>query len=116
MLKLFLDEDVPEAIATALKLRGYDVTTVTEVGRKGITDIDQLKYASSEKRVLFSFNIADFYKIHSDFLKNGLNHSGIILSKQLPIGIIIKALLKLLSTITPEKSRNNLIWLSDWVK
>lgn len=116
MLKLFLDEDVPEAIATALKLRGYDVTTVKEVGRKGITDIDQLKYASSEKRVLFSFNIADFYKIHSDFLKNGLNHSGIILSKQLPIGIIIKALLKLLSTITPEKSRNNLIWLSDWVK
>jgi len=116
MLKLFLDEDVPEAIATALKLRGYDVTTVKEAGRKGMADIDQLKYASSEKRVLLSFNIADFYKIHSEFIRNGLNHSGIILSKQLSIGTIIKALLKLLSAITPEKIRNNVIWLSDWVK
>jgi uncharacterized protein with PIN domain len=116
MLKLFLDEDVPEAIATALRLRGYDVMTVKEAGRKGIADVDQLKFASSEKRVLLTFNIADFYKIHSEFIKNNLDHSGIILSKQLPIRIVIRALLKLLSAITPEKIGNNVIWLTDWVK
>lgn len=28
MIKLYLDEDVPEAVAKALRLRGYDVVTV----------------------------------------------------------------------------------------
>lgn len=40
MIKLYLDEDVPEAIAIALRLRGYDALTVKEVGRKGSTDIE----------------------------------------------------------------------------
>lgn len=39
MIKLYLDEDVPEAIAMALRLRGYDVITVSESGRKGFSDI-----------------------------------------------------------------------------
>jgi len=116
MIRLYLDEDVHEDIAAALILRGYDVETTKEAGNKGLSDIDQLKYASSENRVIFTFNIADFYKIHSDFIKRGLNHNGVILSKQLPIGKIVKALLKLLSSINPEKFRNNVVWLSDWVE
>ena len=116
MIKLYLDEDVPESIAKALRLRGYNVTTVKEAGRKGLTDIDQLKYASSENRVIFTFNVADFCKIHSEFITKGFNHSGIILSKQLPIGIIFKALLRLLPNVTPEKVKNNLLWLSVQIK
>lgn len=116
MIKLYLDEDVPEAIAAALRLRGYDVITVKEADRKGISDIEQLKYASSENRIIFSFNIADFYKLHSEFIKKGLNHSGIILSKQLPIGMIVKALLRLVSGISYKKARNKIIWLSDWIR
>jgi len=112
MIKLYLDEDVPEAIAKALRLRGYDVVTVKEAARRSMTDIDQLKYASSGNRVILTFNVADFCKIHSEFIAKGLNHSGIILSKQLPIGVIVKALLKLLPDITPEKARNNMFWLS----
>ncbi|HHT9145830.1 MAG TPA: DUF5615 family PIN-like protein [Candidatus Wunengus sp. YC61] len=115
MIKLYLDEDVPEAIALSLRLRGYDVVTVKETGRKGLTDIEQLKYASSENRVIFTHNIADFYKIHSDFIKKELEHGGIIFSKQLPIGVIVKALLKLISNLNYEKVRNDLTWLSDWI-
>jgi predicted nuclease of predicted toxin-antitoxin system len=115
MIKLYLDEDVPEAIAVALRLRGYDVMTVSEVGRKGLTDIEQIKYATSENRIMFTHNIADFCKIHSEFIKRGNEHSGIILSKQVSVGIIIKALLRLLSNLTNEKVRNNVIWLSEWV-
>jgi len=112
MIRLYLDEDVPEAIAKALRLRGYDVTTVKEAGRKALTDIDQLNYASSENRVILTFNVADFIKIHIDYINKGLNHSGIILSKQLPIGVIVKALLRFLPDITPEKADNNIMWLS----
>lgn len=116
MIKLYLDENVPESIAVALRLRGYDVITVKEVGRKGLSDIEQLKYASSENRLIFTFNVADFHKIHSAFIKTGSNHNGIILSKQLPVRRIVKALLKLLSSLNSEKVRNNVVWLSDWVE
>ncbi|GAN33238.1 MAG: hypothetical protein DYG83_02610 [Candidatus Brocadia sp. AMX2] len=115
MIKLYLDEDVPEAVAMSLRLRGYDVITVKETGKKGLADIEQLKYASLENRVIFTHNMADFYKIHSDFIKKGLDHNGIILSKQLPIGVIVKALLKLFSNLNYENVKNKIIWLSDWV-
>jgi hypothetical protein len=49
-------------------------------------------------------------------MREGTEHAGVILSKQLPIGTIVKALLKLLSDIKYEKVKNNIIWLSDWVK
>ncbi|MEW6187820.1 MAG: DUF5615 family PIN-like protein [Thermodesulfobacteriota bacterium] len=96
MIKLYLDEDVPEAVAIALKLRGYDVVTTREVKKKGFTDIAQLEYASLEERILITHNIADFSKIHTDLMKKGREHNGIIFSKQLPIGLIVKGLLKLL--------------------
>ncbi len=116
MIKLYLDEDVHEDIAMALRLRGYDIKTTREAGNKGLSDIEQLIYATKKDRVIISFNIADFNRLHSEFIKKGIEHSGIILSKQLPIGIIIKALLNLLSKIGSEKLKSNVIWLSDWVK
>jgi predicted nuclease of predicted toxin-antitoxin system len=116
VIKLYLDENVPESIAMALRLRGYDVITVKEVGRKGLSDIEQLEYASSENRLIFTFNVADFHKIHSEFIKTGRHHNGIILSKQLPVRRTVKALLKLLSSLNSEKVRNNVVWLSDWVE
>jgi len=48
-LKLYFDENVPEAIAAAVRLRGYDVTTVRDAGRKAATDLDQRRYASMQK-------------------------------------------------------------------
>ncbi|MBI4654274.1 MAG: DUF5615 family PIN-like protein [Nitrospirae bacterium] len=113
MIKLYLDEDVHEDIAIALRLRGYNIKTTKEARNKGFSDVEQLKYATAEDRVIISFNVADFYKLHSKFLKKGIKHSGIILSKQLPIGIIIKALLKLLSNVKRENFINNIIWLGN---
>jgi predicted nuclease of predicted toxin-antitoxin system len=54
MIKLYLDENVPEAVSTALRLRGYDVLTVRDAGRKGLSDVEQLKYAFSQGRVIFN--------------------------------------------------------------
>ena len=116
MTSLFLDEDVPEAIAVALGLRGFDVTRTRETRRKGLTDTEQLDYAHSEQRILFTHNIADFAKIHLEYIKKGKEHSGIILSKQVPIGVIVKALLKLLSTSEAKNGQNRIIWLSDWIQ
>ena len=112
-LKLYLDENVPEAIAAAVRLRGYDVMTVRDAERKAATDLDQLRYASLQKRVLFTFNVADFVKLHDEFAVTGRHHGGILLSKQLPVGIVVKRLLKLLSRLQLDEIENNIIWLND---
>jgi len=116
MLKLFIDEDVPEAVALALRLRGYDVMTAREAGRKGLTDLEQVEYATSQERIFLTHNIADFCTIHADFCRKGLQHGGIILSKQLPVGTITKALLIFLSNPGNQTVTNKLVWLSDWIK
>lgn len=114
MIRLYLDEDVPEAVAMALRLRGYDVLTAREVDRKGLSDLAQLKFASSEERVLLTHNIADFTRLHRELMTKGQHHDGIIVSKQLPIGVIVKALLRLLSAFTPDRTADRVLWLSDW--
>jgi len=43
------------------------------------------------------------------------DYNGIILSRQLPIGTIVKALSRLLSAINKKSLPNNIIWLSDWI-
>jgi hypothetical protein len=113
--RLFLDEDVPESVAAALRLRGHDVMTVRESKRKGLSDAEQLDYAHSEQRIFVTHNIADFVKIHNRYEEEGKEHSGLILAKQLPIGVIVKALLVLLADRRSAQSRNTLMWLSDWV-
>lgn len=89
--------------------------TAKESNKKGFSDFEQIKYAALEKRVLFTHNIADFSKIHAHFINKGFEHSGIIISRQLPIGVIVEALLKLVSNVNYENVRNNIIWLSDWI-
>lgn len=42
-------------------------------------------------------------------MKEGLNHAGIILSRQLPIGAMLKALLRLLSDMRHERVRNEIL-------
>lgn len=112
-LKLYFDENVPEAIAAAVRLRGYDVATVKDAEKKAASDLDQLRHASLQKRVLFTFNVADFVKLHEEFVVLGRRHSGILLSKQLPVGIVVKRLLKLLARLHPDEIENNILWLSE---
>jgi hypothetical protein len=64
MIKLYLDEDVPEAVALALRLRGFDVLTTREADNKGLTDRHQRVFASSVERILLTHNIADFARLH----------------------------------------------------
>jgi uncharacterized protein with PIN domain len=116
MTRLFLDENVPEAVAVALRLRGYDVGTTRQTGRRGLTDGQQLDYAHSQGRILFTHNVADFAKIHVEYVRKGREHSGIILARQLPIGFIVTALLKFLSSSKAKDVRNQVVWLSDWLK
>ena len=115
MIKVYFDEDVPDGVAVGLRLRGYDVQTAREAGRKGLSDREQVDYAVSQQRVIFSHNVADFMRFHRECLQTGDHHQGMILAKQRPVGEIVRALLRVLSGLKEEDVKNRVMWLSDWI-
>lgn len=111
MIKLYLDEDVHKKIATALRLKGYDVISAHEAQKQSLLDYQQLDHAVSEQRAIFTFNAGDFDRLHKEYLNAGKNHFGILLSKQIPLGEAIKRLTKFLFTHSGENIRNNIFWI-----
>lgn len=109
--KLYLDEDVHKRVASALRMRGFDVLSAHEVGRIGMTDQQQLDYAISQERSLVTFNIAHYVKLNNEYMLSGKRHYGIILSEQLPVGEMIRRLLRLLGRFSAGELENNLWWL-----
>src|ERR1700730_1291268 len=56
-IRLFVDEDaMAHALVTGLRARGIDVLTVGEGARRRLDDDEQLEFATSQGRVLYTFN------------------------------------------------------------
>ena len=115
MLSLYFDEDsMDQALLSALRARGVDVISAADAEMLGVSDLEQLDYATSEKRVLFSFNRGDFYRLHSQYLAEGKTHQGIILAKQqrYSIGQQLRQILELLNSKSGTEMVNNIVFLS----
>jgi len=89
-IRWHLDEQVDRAIAQGLKQRGIDVTTTPEVGILGAADAEQLAFAISQERVIFTHD-EDFLILH----QRGLEHYGIAYCHQnsRSIGEIVRGLI-----------------------
>jgi predicted nuclease of predicted toxin-antitoxin system len=107
-IKLYLDEDVWVGLANALRESGYDAISASEVGRKGIDDEAQLRFATDNRRAIFTHNIQDFVPLARLYAEQGLNHSGIIVATQFAKGKLLQRTLALLNTLTPEQLANTL--------
>lgn len=114
-IRLYLDEDAQRtSLVRALRARRIDVLTANEAGKIGISDAEQLAFAVSLGRTVFTFNRGDFARLHADFLQRGQDHAGIIVSDQLEISVVIRRLLRLLDGRTAVDMRNWLEFLSSW--
>jgi hypothetical protein len=97
-IQLYLDEDAQRAsLIRALRARQIDIVTASETGMIGVPDADQLAFAASQNRTIFTFNRGDFVQLHIEYLKQNHMHSGIIVSDQLEVGVITRRLLKLIN-------------------
>lgn len=104
----FFDQHVPVAIARGLRRRGVDVLTAQEAECCGVTDIDQLRYARNQNRVLVTFD--------DDFLvlaTSGEPHAGIAFcsATKYSIGELIRILLLVHEVLTPEDMENHVEFL-----
>lgn len=114
-IRLYLDEDtISRSLINALRARQINVVTAQEAQQMGKSDELQLEYATSKQRVIFTFNTQDFVQLHNHYLGQGKQHSGIIVSDQLQVGILLRRLLKLINSKTSADMENWLEFLSNW--
>lgn len=103
------------ALVQALQARGVDVQSALDVGLIRIPDLQHLEHAATEGRVLYSANVGDFHRLHTEFLEAGRSHAGIILIRQsYSIGEQTRRVLRLLASRTAEDMNNHLEFLSHW--
>ena len=116
-ISLYLDEDIQtKGLVQSLREHGVDVVVAWEVGMRQRDDDAQLALASSQGRVLYGYNVKDYFRIHAEWLTQGKSHAGIILVKQqtYSIGEELRRLLRLMAAKSADEMKNQIEFLSDW--
>ncbi len=116
-IKLYLDEDAQRnGVIKSLKQHGIDVLTTTEAEQISQPDESQLAFAASIGRAIYTYNVSDFSVLHSEYVTQGKNHSGIIIGEQgrFSIGEQMRRLLGIIEAKSAEKMQNSIEYLSNW--
>lgn len=117
IIRLYLDEDAMDRdLIRALEARGVDAESVLESEMVGYSDLEQLEYAASHGRVLYTCNVGDFHQLHWEYMNTQRTHSGIILVPQqrYSVGEQLRRVLALVSSLSAEQMKDRLEFLSSW--
>jgi predicted nuclease of predicted toxin-antitoxin system len=107
---LYTDEDISVLVATLLRSRGLDVTTVPERATLGKTDSEQLEFATSLGRCIVTHNRVDFERLHLQFMEEGKKHCGIIVVPQKNAYEVAQRVSILVNTLTVDNINNQLLY------
>jgi Domain of unknown function (DUF5615) len=116
-IRLYFDEDsMWHALIHALRARGIDMQTALYATMIERIDEAHLEFATAQGRVLCSFNVGDFQKLHTSYLAQHKLHTGIVLARQqqYSVGEYIRRLLKLMAHLTVEEMQNRVEFLGAW--
>jgi hypothetical protein len=116
-IRLYFDEDTMDGdLVHSLRIRGVDTVTALEQGMIRRDDIEHLELATSQGRALYSFNVGDYQRLHTQFLTQGKHHSGIILAQQqrYTVGEQMRRLLNIVASVSAEETKGTLVFLSSW--
>jgi predicted nuclease of predicted toxin-antitoxin system len=107
---LYTDEDMSTLVATLLRSRGLDVTTVPEQTTLGKTDREQLEFATALGRCILTHNRVDFERLHLQYVEENKQHSGIIVVPQKNPYEIAQRIGILVSALTVGEITNQLLY------
>jgi predicted nuclease of predicted toxin-antitoxin system len=116
-IKLYFDEDAMHSrLVTALRSRGVTVLTVMDAGLTEKSDEEQLPFATERECVLYTFNVSDFFRLHSQWISEGRKHAGIILAPQqrFSVGEQLRRILRIRASKTLSGMWNQIEFLSNW--
>ena len=114
---IYIDEDaMGTSLVITLRSRHVKVTTAREAGTIRKSDEEHLAFATKQPSVLYSFNIRDFYRIHTQWLRTERQHAGIILAQQRQhsIGEQAQRILLISDARTASAMRDKVEFLSNW--
>ena len=117
VLRLYLDEDAAQRdLLAALRARSVDVTFALETGMTAASDRRQLEWCQAEGRVLYTFNVSDFYALHREYRSTGRPHRGIVLAPQqrYSVGEQMRRVLRLRAARSAEEMQDQVEFLSAW--
>jgi uncharacterized protein with PIN domain len=118
-IRLYMDEDaMDQQLVQALRARGVDVITVGEIETTGTSDEEQLILATAQGRVLYTFNVGDFCRLHTIYMAEERSHAGIVIGtqQQYSVGQQLRAILKLIATVSAEEMTSQLVYLSAYIR
>jgi len=113
-IKLYLDEDIDPLLAKVLRDRGVDCLSTQQAGNCGLSDTDQLAFATSQGRAIVTFNIKDFIQLSHEYAASGLHHEGIILSNHILFRELLRRMLSFLRDYPDEPLMDRVLWLQDY--
>lgn len=113
-MTLYLDEHLSPLLARMLRDRGIDCLTAIEAGNLGQSDEAQLTYATSQGRVLLTFDREDFLALATQWAERGRPHAGLILSRQGSASELLRPLLHLIALRGEEDLHNHILWLQNY--
>ena len=116
---IYIDEDamaMDSDLVAALRSRGVTVITPLDAGLAGKPDDEQLAFAAEYGCVLYTFNVSDFYRLHTQWAGGGREHAGIVLAPQqrFSVGEQLRRILRLRATTTCMGMRNQIEFLGNW--
>jgi predicted GNAT superfamily acetyltransferase len=117
LIQIYIDEDaVRRALVHALRSHGVIVLTAFETGLSGMSDEQQLGYASDRECVLYSHRAFDFFRLHAEWVGTGRQHAGMILDAQQrdSIGHEWRRILRIWASASAESIRNRVEFLTNW--
>lgn len=77
-------------------------------------DEEQLAYAASQQRALVTFNHKDLVPLHEQYIAEGKDHWGVVLSTEETMGVLLRRSLRLLNTLSAEELKNQIRWLNEF--
>ena len=116
-IEIYVDEDAMDSdLVSALRFRGVTVITALDAGLVEKSDDEQLAFAAEHGCVLYTFNVSDFYRLHTLWVGAGREHGGMILAPQqrFSVGEQLRRILRLRATTTTAKMRNRVEFLGNW--
>jgi mRNA degradation ribonuclease J1/J2 len=117
LIKIYVDEDaVDRALVVALRSREVIVTTALESGLIEKPDDEHLTHATQHGLVPYTFNVSDFYQLHTQWLIVGREHAGMILARQqrYSVGEQMRRLLRIRASASAQIMRNRVEFLGNW--
>ena len=101
-----------------IALRSCDVAVFTPLDFALTEKSDEAQLAFAVKRgfVIYTHNIADFCRLHTQWVGAGREHAGIILAAQqrFIVGEQFRRILNIRASVSSERMKNRIEFLSNW--